>query len=393
MGSITERPRANGSTAYMARVFVKREGKVIYSESKTFDRRPAATAWINKREKELSQPGALDLVKVQRPTLAKAIERYKEETNKGLGKTQSQVFEKIKEFPIASMLCEDIRSSHIVELAQGLARGDHPAKSTGKPKITPRTPQTVGNYLANLSSVFTVARPAWNYPLDRQAMDDAIIVAKKLGIVSRSKQRDRRPTLAELDKIMAHFEERTIRQPASNPMEKIVPFAIFSTRRQEEITRIRWDDLETEARRVLVRDMKHPGEKIGNDTWCDLPEPALEIILTMPRVAPEIFPFSTDAISASFTRACQFLGIEDLHFHDLRHEGISRLFEMGYNIPHAAAVSGHKSWQSLKRYTHLRHTGDKFAGWKWIDVALRPLTSPRWLTTPAGGRSNSYEAD
>jgi hypothetical protein len=37
------------------------------------------------------------------------------------------------------------------------------------------------------------------------------------------------------------------------------------------------------------------------------------------------------------------------------------LFEIGYNVPHAAAVSGHRSWTSLKRYTHLRQTGDKFA--------------------------------
>jgi integrase len=55
-----------------------------------------------------------------------------------------------------------------------------------------------------------------------------------------------------------------------------------------------------------------------------------------------------------------------LHFHDLRHEGISRLFEMGRSIPQVAAVSGHRSWQSLQRYSHIRQTGDKYAGWKWL---------------------------
>jgi integrase len=53
------------------------------------------------------------------------------------------------------------------------------------------------------------------------------------------------------------------------------------------------------------------------------------------------------------------------HFHDLRHDGISRLFEMGWTIPHVASVSGHRSWQSLKRYTHIRQNGDKYAGWDW----------------------------
>jgi integrase len=50
------------------------------------------------------------------------------------------------------------------------------------------------------------------------------------------------------------------------------------------------------------------------------------------------------------------LGIEDLHFHDLRHEAISRLFEADWDIPMVAAVSGHIDWKMLQRYTHLRPT-------------------------------------
>lgn len=61
-------------------------------------------------------------------------------------------------------------------------------------------------------------------------------------------------------------------------MHLIVPFALFSTRRQEEITRIEWADLDEEHARVLVRDMKNPGQKIGNDVWIDLPPEALSIV-------------------------------------------------------------------------------------------------------------------
>jgi integrase len=88
----------------------------------------------------------------------------------------------------------------------------------------------------------------------------------------------------------------------------------------------------------------------------------------MPRVKPEIFPYSTDAISAAFTRACKILGIKDLRFHDLRHEGISRLFEIGRTIPQVAAVSGHRSWSSLKRYTHIRQIENRYGNWKWKDI-------------------------
>ncbi|TIN81271.1 tyrosine-type recombinase/integrase, partial [Mesorhizobium sp.] len=58
-------------------------------------------------------------------------------------------------------------------------------------------------------------------------------------------------------------------------------------------------------------------------------------------------------------------------FHDLRHEGISRLFELGWNIPHVAAVSGHRSWTNLKRYTHIRQRADKYAGWEWLEIVTK----------------------
>jgi len=188
-------------------------------------------------------------------------------------------------------------------------------------------------------------------------------VLKKLGLIRKGLERNRRPTLEELNRLMEHFGRIRDHRPASVPMQKIVAFALFSTRRQEEITLLRWDDLDGD--RILVRDMKHPGDKIGNNVYCELPPEALAILQSMPREGERIFPFSTDAISTAFTRACKFLEIQDLHFHDLRHEGISRLFEIGKTIPQAAAVSGHRSWTSLKRYTHIRQSGDKYADWKW----------------------------
>ena len=86
----------------------------------------------------------------------------------------------------------------------------------------------------------------------------------------------------------------------------------------------------------------------------------------MPKTSDQIFPYSTYAISAAFTRACKILGITDLRFHDLRHDGVSRLFEIGLTIPHVASNSGHRSWTSLQRYTHLRQTGDKYENWRWL---------------------------
>lgn len=354
MGTIIPRKLKDGSTRYQAQLLVKRGGKTVRREGRTFARRQAASAWLEKRENELAMPGALERLKAADPSLAVAIDRYVDESIKEIGKTKAQVLRSIKNYDIAEKPCSSITSSDIVEFANEL--------------VLKVTPQTVGNYLSHLGAIFAIARPAWGYGLDQGAMKDAFVVAKRLGVTSKSRERDRRPTIDELDMLMDHFGERQKRRPSSVPMQKIIAFAIFSTRRQEEITRIYRPDLDGEGSRILVRDMKNPGEKIGNDVWCDLPSEALKIALSMPKKTEEIFPYSTDAISAGFTRACQFLKIEDLHFHDLRHDGISRLFEIGLNIPRVASVSGHRSWTSLKRYTHLRQAGDKYAGWKWLPV-------------------------
>lgn len=357
VGSIAKRTRKNGSVGYTAQIVRKRNGKRIFSESQTFLRRGAAVAWVRRREAELDEPGAIDraINPPDDPILGVVIERNSAESLKVMGRTKAQVLRSIMGYDIADMRCSQIGSGAIVEFAKELLDGG-------------RAPQTVANYLSHLGSIFAIARPAWNVSLDPQAMRDAITVCKRLGYTGKSRERTRRPTMDELDRIMTHFWERSLRVPDSSPMHKIIAYAIFSTRRQEEITRVTRHDLDRASRRQTVRDMKHPGQKVGNDTSCDLPDPCIAICDSMPAIEDRIFPFKPDAISAAFTRACKFLGIDDLHFHDLRHEGISRLFEMGWSIPRVADVSGHRSWQSLKRYTQLRHQGDRFDGWRWIPV-------------------------
>lgn len=285
---------------------------------------------MKKRDAELKKDST-QLGRAKRPSsnLSDAIDKYIETSIKEIGRTKAQVLNAIKNFPIADKECSSITSQDMIKFTEALNDG--------------REPQTVANYISHLASVFVIARPAWGLPLDQQAMIDAQIVMKRLGLIAKSKQRNRRPTLNELDTILDYFTDREARVKQHMPICKVILFAIFSTRRQEEICRIKWTDYEKEHKRVLVRDMKNPGEKIGNDVWCDLTDQAIDIIESMPRKKECIFPYHSNTVSSRFTRACQFLQIEDLRFHDLRREGISRLFEMGWNIPHVAMVSGHRS--------------------------------------------------
>ena len=48
------------------------------------------------------------------------------------------------------------------------------------------------------------------------------------------------------------------------------------------------------------------------------------------------------------------MGIDNLRFHDLRHEATSRLFELGLDMMEVSHISGHKDFAMLKKYTHLK---------------------------------------
>ena len=104
MGTIIARKRIDGTTGYTAQILRKKSGKIIHREAQTFDRRQAASAWLKRRETELSEPGAIDRAKVPEKSLANAIDRYIGESRKAIGRTKAQVLASIKECDIARTL-------------------------------------------------------------------------------------------------------------------------------------------------------------------------------------------------------------------------------------------------------------------------------------------------
>lgn len=270
--------------------------------------------------KEIREAGDdLSALKSKGRTLGATIDMYVTDRIREVGRTKEQLLRSIKEYDIADMPCNEIQSHHLVEFAKSLG--------------ATRTPATVGNYMSHLSSVFALARPAWEIPLDQQAMKDAFVVCTRLGITRKAIKRDHHPSLDELNRLPALFADKHRRRPKSLPMDCIVAFTPFSTRRKDEITRVTWNGLNQTYSRAFVNDMKHPGDKVGNDVWCDLPAQARATAQAMPKNSPIVLPNKGDTISATFTRARKLLAIDDLRFHDLRHEGLTRLFEIGETIP------------------------------------------------------------
>ncbi len=257
-----------------------------------------------------------------------------------------------------------IRSEQIVAYGKRLFNGG-------------RSKSTVAGYISALGSILTIAKPAWGFKIDASQYDAAVLVLRKLEMIGNSLQRDRRPSMEELDKLMEYFVERSVKMHNHGvaPMHRIIAFAIFSTRRMEEILRQKRSDLNFEHREMIVRQMKDPRNKTTNDVRCEMPPEAVEIAkaIRVNQNEPDLlFPYNIGQVQQPYMKAVSDLNILDLTFHDLRHEGISRLFEMGRTIPQTASVSGHKNWKSLQRYTHLRQTGDKFADWKWMPTVTTP---------------------
>lgn len=371
MATIRARKRTDGSVSYTAQIRLFRDGAQVYQESQTFARKQAAQAWVRRREAELDQPGAIERANRKGVTVQDMIKQYLDEMEKvrPLGKTKEATLNAIAATEFGQTVDSAINSQRLVDFALWRM-----SKEGGGVQ-----PQTAGNDLAHLGAVLSIARPAWGYEVDIHAMADARKVLRKLGYNMKSRERDRRPTKDELDKVLEHFVGIQQRRPSSINMLKVTGFALFSTRRQDEIGRMLWEDVDEERQRVMVRDMKNPGQKIGNDVWCHLPDEAWRILKSMPKERAEIFPYNSSSIATAWAKACKFLMIEDLHFHDLRHDGVSRLFEMDWDIPRVASVSGHRDWNSLRRYTHLRGRGDHYAEWPWLERIIQaPVKLGAW---------------
>lgn len=211
-------------------------------------------------------------------------------------------------------------------------------------------PYTCNMEISKLGTAMRYAAVALHVEL-QDVVAAARPLLKHLGLIGGGGRRERRPTEDELASILAWLTKEK-----GELFAEIVRFAVTTAMRRGEIERLLWTDVDEKKRLVLVRDRKDPRQKQGNDQWVPLLGPAWDILQRQPRIdgEPRIFPIGASTISKYFTEACQKLSIPDLHFHDLRHDGTSRLFEEGYEIQQVALVTGHKDWRHLKRYTNLK---------------------------------------
>jgi integrase len=220
-------------------------------------------------------------------------------------------------------------------------------------------PVTLGIDIGAIKLVLSHAGAVHGLDVFVEPVDLARVALTRLGLIGSGRERDRRPTDDELGQLFKKFDANL---RLTIPMTRIVQFAIATAMRLDEICRVEWQDVRPDQRMLPIRDRKDPRNKSGNhqriplfaatgyDAWALIFSQAR----TVGQASGTIFPYNSRSVGTAFRRACRDLGIEDLHFHDLRHEGTSRLFEAGFSIEQVALVTGHKDWKMLRRYTHFR---------------------------------------
>jgi len=298
------------------------------TKTKTFTQVGAAKRWVREVEHTLDgqvSQGRHDLL----PTLLK---KYREEiVEKRPYTTKTPSHLKYLERITANTTVGDCTPEWWVSFVTGLTCA----------------PASRGRYLSLVTSTLRTAEGLWGVNVDWPSFKRGKAMMRALHLLPSKRHRGRRATETEIALVKDNAA-------SGLPLADLIDFAVDSALRDAEICRLKWVDYTKDIGMVWVRDRKHPKQKMGNDWHVPLLGRCVEIIERQPRISEFIFPYKPESVSSAFRRSRKRAGIVNLTWHDLRHEGISRLFERGFSIQEVALVSGHTDWSSLKIYTQLR---------------------------------------
>lgn len=198
-------------------------------------------------------------------------------------------------------------------------------------------PTTVLHDLCTLSAVFEHARLEWSIPITNPV--------RAIRKPSMDRGRDRRFQDGEYDRLHAELEKCRNKWVAP-----LFVFSIETACRRGEAFKLTWSDVDLTKRVAAFRDTK-----TGDDRVIPLSAKAVEVLSALPRdIKGKVFPVPAPTVRSAFTHACKRAKVEGLRWHDLRHEGVSRLHEKGLSTVEVASISGHKTLACLARYSHMK---------------------------------------
>jgi integrase len=277
-------------------------------------------------------------------TLSELVERYRDTVTprKRTASTERLVLNAFLRRSISSRRLSELRTADLV------AYRDE--------RLNEIRASSLARELTPLRHMFEVARKEWGLPI--------VPNPAHLTIPGADPRRERRLRTGELQRLLE--AARRSRNPFLVP---IILFALVTGMRRGEILAMRWADIDRAGQALLI-----PSSKTGIARTIPLLPEALRILDKMPPSSHRVFPISANAVRLAWERLRKRAGLRDLHFHDLRHEAISRFFEAGLSTPEVALISGHRDARMLFRYTHPMRTLiiSKLAG----KPVLRPVPQP-----------------
>lgn len=217
-------------------------------------------------------------------------------------------------------------------------------------RLTEVKPATVNRELSIIHHIFEIARKEWG----------VCIPVNPVRQIQRPKNgpgRERRLAPDEAERLLMALDAKDRRPDGTLDagtrniwVKPMVMFALETALRRGEILGLRWKDVDYPKQTVRLLDSKN-----GRSRLVPLSTKAVSILQTLPKSkSGKIFDTTGDAVKKAFVRAVTRADIENFHFHDLRHEAISRLFEKGLSIMEVPLLSGHLDLRMLKRYTHMQ---------------------------------------
>ncbi|MAS67101.1 MAG: integrase [Pseudomonadales bacterium] len=322
--------------------------------TKTFRTKRDAEDWSRRTEDEMVRGVYIQRAPAERLTVADALKRYLAEVSPTKRPTSAAsdarhakpLVKHLGKYSLAALTPEIIAKYRDERLA-GLDRKD----AKGKPDPKPRSPNTVRLDLALLGHMFNTAMKEWGIGLTYNPVQSIRRPSPPPG-------RERRLTHEEEQRLLAAVDAHT------NPMLGwIVRIALETGMRSSEITTLRRGQVDLKRRIVRLLETK-------NTTPRTVPLSNTAVEVFRQALANPVRPIDTDLVffgepgldgqrrpynfNKVWLNTKASIGLKELRFHDLRHEAVSRFVEGGLSDQQVAAISGHKSMQMLKRYTHLR---------------------------------------
>ncbi|WP_202943201.1 integrase [Thiobacillus denitrificans] len=343
MNAKTRKPTAKARDGVKVEKNIYRRGEYSYQVKmmfgghavvETFDTLPEARAFRDsKKAASVIDPdfkrvleSRIKKTEAASSSLGWLLNRYEAEVTSGKKSATSERYRigKLKRYRIAGLSIYTISADDVAEFL-----GDLKADGVASPGQR--------KYCALLSHVFNTAAKRWRLKVSNPITS--------LELPAGGKARDRRLEPGEADTLLAELDKENAYAGA------YARLGIETAMRRGELLGLAWDDVDLKNRVAELRDTKN-----GEGRRVPLSRAAIKVLRALPRPHKgPVLPIGASALRGAWGRAKEKVGIKDLRIHDLRHEATSRLFEKGvFDSMEVASITGHKTLQMLKRYTHLR---------------------------------------